>query len=357
MKHIELTKKRWIGEGEFPYIIAEAGINHNGDFDIAKKIIFEASKCGADAVKFQKRTIEEMYTQEFLNQPYFKSYAFGTTYGEHKKHLEFNDEQYFELQEYAKTLNIDFLVSGFDFISFDFIENKLNVPIHKIASPFITHFPLLKKIAEYGKPMILSTGMHCLNEIKEAIEYIKPINEKIVLLQATTLYPCQDEDVNLNVLKTFKREFDLLVGYSSHDTGVILPAASVALGACIIEKHFTLDRTMIGPDHIASVEPRGLELICKYSKSVYKGLGKEEKNIHESEKSQRLKYGVSIVSTNDIKKETAIAARDITVKCPGGGISPVIFEKLIGKIAAKDIKADSIIYEGDIINYGEISPI
>lgn len=345
---IQLNNGRWIGENHVPYIIAEAGINHNGSFEIAKELIKEAVRSGADAIKFQKRTVDEMYTKEFLDQPYLKSYAFGKTYGEHKRFLEFSDEQYIELENFAKELGIDFIVSGFDFSSFDFIEHKLHVPLHKIASPFVTDFPLLKQVAKYGKPVILSTGMHNLQEIKQAVEYMRQFNDKIVVFQATTLYPCPDEEVNLNVLQTFKKELRTLVGYSSHDTGVILPAVSVALGACVIEKHFTLDRTMVGPDHIASVEPRGLELICKYAKSAQKGLGSFEKQIHDSEKPQRIKYGVSIVSKHSLKKGHVITQEDITVKCPGGGISPVFFESLPGKKLTRDINTDSIIYASDV---------
>jgi sialic acid synthase SpsE len=348
MKRLYITDKRWIGENEKPYIIAEAGINHNGDMGIAHKLIYEAANAGADAIKFQKRTIDEMYIKEFLDQPYLKSYAFGKTYGEHKSFLEFTNEQYLVLQSYAHSLNIEFLVSGFDFSSFEFIEKELNVPIHKIASPFITHFPLLKQVAKYGKPMILSTGMHTFDEVKEAVEYIRPINDQLIVFQATTLYPCPNEEANLNVLTTFRKKLKTLVGYSSHDNGVVLPAVSVALGACAIEKHFTLDRTMIGPDHMASVERRGLELICKYTQVAHEGLGSFEKYIHKSEEQQRLKYGVSIVSVNDIKIGDMITSRNITIKCPGGGISPVHYEKILGKIAIRDIKADTIIYNADI---------
>lgn len=344
----KINENRYISEQDAPYIIAEAGINHNGEFDIAKKLIAEAARSGADAIKFQKRTIDEMYTKEFLDVPYLKSYAFGKTYGEHKKFLEFSDEQYFELQAYAKSLNIEFLVSGFDFSSFNFIEKELNVPIHKIASPFITHYPLLKHVALFGKPIILSTGMHELEEIKASVDYIKQFNNQIVVFQATTLYPCPNDEVNLNVLTTFKNELDVLVGYSSHDSGVAIPASSVALGACVIEKHFTLDRTMIGPDHSASVEPRGLELICKYSKAVHQALGTGIKHIHESEAPQRLKYGVSIVSACDIKEGDTITPDMITVKCPGGGISPVDFDNLIGKKAQKNIVIDTVIYDDDL---------
>lgn len=345
---LELPNHRCIGETEIPYIIAEAGINHNGSIEIAKELIHQASLNGADAIKFQKRTVDEMFIKSFLDEPYNKPYAFGKTYGEHKKNLEFSNEQYFELRDYAYQLKIDFLVSGFDFTSFEFIEKELNVPIHKIPSPLVTHFPLLKQVALYGKPMILSTGMHTFEETEAAVSYIKQFNDQIIVFQATTLYPCPNKDVNLNVLKTFRDRLNVLVGYSSHDKGVVLPAISIALGACAIEKHFTLDRTMTGPDHVASVEPRGLELVVKYCKAAHDGLGSHEKGLAESEKTQRIKYGVSIVSRKEIKKGDVIEASSITVKCPGGGISPVLYDKLIGKKVLANIKADSIIRDEDV---------
>ena len=345
---IKLSNGRVIGGGSPVYIIAEIGINHNGDFNLAKEMIKVAAATGVDAVKFQKRTLEEMYTKEFLDRPYTKHYSFGATYGEHKRFLEFTDDQFLALYVLAKECNVDFIVSGFDFRSFDFIENELDVKMHKVASPLINHYPLLKQIGEYGKPIILSTGMHAYVEIKNAVEFLRRINDQIILLQATTLYPCPDELANLNAIKAYSDDLKTLVGYSSHDKGVILPAASVVLGACIIEKHFTLDRTMIGPDHAASVEPRGMELIVKYAHCVEKGLGDGQKTIQEGEQDARIKYGVSIVSRRSIKCGQGITEEDITVKCPGGGISPSHFWDCIGKKAKKDISEDRTIYEGDI---------
>jgi sialic acid synthase len=345
---IRLANGRLIGEGHPAYIIAEIGINHNGDFDLAKQMINVAAGKGVDAVKFQKRTVDEMYTRDFLDQPYKKYYSFGATYGEHKKYLEFTDEQYLELKEAARNANVDLIVSGFDFTGFDFIEKQLDVQMHKVASPFINHYPLLKQVGSYGKPVILSTGMHSFEEIKNAVEFLRKYNDQIILLQATTLYPCPDELANIMTLKTFREKLDLLVGYSSHDKGVIIPAATVVLGACIIEKHFTLDRTMIGPDHAASAEPRGLELIVKYVHGVEKALGNGEKTIQEGESEARIKYGVSVVSKRELKKGTILSEEDITVKCPGGGISPVHFWDILGKKVKKTIKEDIIIYPDDI---------
>lgn len=348
MKRIQVGPNRWIGESEEPYVIAEIGINHNGDFELCKKMIAQAARAGVDAVKMQKRTIEEMYTKDALDVPYNKPYAFGRTYGEHKHFLEFSDEQYIELQKYTHSLGVEFLVSGFDSTGFEFIEKVLNVPVHKIASPFITDYPLLKQVAEYGKPIFLSTGMHTMEEIKASVEFIKQFNDKLMVFHAVTMYPVPNKDVNLNILKMFKMELDTLVGYSSHDTGVAIPAAAVALGACVIEKHFTLDRTMIGPDHAASVEPRGMELIKKYSTAVHLALGSHVREMNEHEQAARIKYGVSVTSKRTIPTGTIITEDDIMVKCPGGGISPVHFWDLLGKKATKDIAADKTIYDGDI---------
>jgi len=324
---IQVGPNRWIGETEEPYVIAEIGINHNGSFDLCKEMMKEAAHAGVDAVKMQKRTIEEMYTKDALDVPYNKPYAFGKTYGEHKHALEFTDEQYFELQKFAHSLGVEFLVSGFDSTGFEFIEKKLNVPVHKVASPFITDYPLLKQVAEYGKPIFLSTGMHTMEEIKAAVEFIKQYND---------------------VIRTFKEELGTLVGYSSHDTGVAIPAASIALGACVIEKHFTLDRTMIGPDHAASAESRGMELIKKYATAVWQSLGSNHRDMNEHEKAARIKYGVSVTSRRAIPAGKVIEKADIMVKCPGGGISPVKYWDLFGKKATKDIAADKTIYDGDI---------
>lgn len=346
---IQVGPNRWIGEMEKPYVIAEIGINHNGSIELCKKMIDAAVHVGVDAVKMQKRTIEEMYTKVALDVPYDKPYAFGKTYGEHKHALEFTDEQYFELQEYTHNKGVEFLVSGFDSTGFDFIENQLHVPIHKIASPFITDFPLLKQVAEYGKPIFLSTGMHTLAEIKAAVNFIRQYNDKIMVFHAVTMYPVPAEMVNLNVISTLKKELNTLVGYSSHDSGVVIPAAAIALGACVIEKHFTLDRTMIGPDHAASVEPRGMELIVKYTDQVQRSLGSAEKTMNQAEQAARIKYGVSITSKHFIAKGSTITEDDIMVKCPGGGISPALYWDMLGKVAAKDINNDSTIYDGDLI--------
>jgi sialic acid synthase len=338
--NLELTPNRFIGSSNRPYIMAEVGINHNGEFENAKTLIQAAARVGADAVKFQKRTINEMYTQEYLLTPYLKENSFGSTYGSHKDFLEFSDEELLELKSVADFNNITFSVSGFDFSGFEFIDQVLKVPFHKIASPLVTHYPLLKYVASFNKPMVISTGMHDYEEVSDMIKFVKEINNKIVLLQCTTAYPTEDNDVNLRVIDRYKREFGVLAGYSSHDRGVVLPAASIVLGSCFIEKHFTLDRMSKGPDHISSVEPRGLELIVKYANSVYLGLGSEEKLLCESEIQNKIKHGYSSVASFDIKEGTIITESMISYKQPGGGVLPKDTSKILGKRLKIDVQSD-----------------
>lgn len=345
---IKLQTGRIIGDGHPAYIIAEVGINHNGSFAIAQKLIDIAAFYEIDAIKFQKRTLRDLFTQEHLSQPYNNGHSFGATYGEHKQYLEFSNEQFIQLKQYAQQKKIDFLVSGFDFSGFDFINNILNVPIHKIPSPYVNHYPLLKHVAQYGKPMVLSTGMHSLDEVSDAVKFIKSINDKLVVLQCTSKYPIENSQANLNVMKTYRENFDTLTGYSSHDKGIILPVAAVAMGACVVEKHFTFDRTAKGADHSASVENRGLELIRNYIRTIEAGIGDGKKVIYPEEESMRIKYGISVVAKSDIRRGTILSYDHINYKIPGGGIKPKDIEKYIGKQVKRDIKPDEILYEVDL---------
>ena len=345
---IKLKNGRKIGDGNPAYILAEIGINHNGSIEIAKELVKKASVIGIDGVKFQKRTISEMYRSEFLKMPYKKDNSFGDTYGEHKEFLEFSNEQLFDLKAYTEDLDLDFIVSGFDFSGFDFINNELDTLFHKVASPLVTHIPLLKHIAKYGKPVVLSTGMHDYAEVQNAVEIIKKYNKELIVLQCTTSYPTEDYDVNLSVIKKYRDKLDVLSGYSSHDRGVVIPAASVTYGSCFIEKHFTLDRTMKGPDHVASVEPRGLELILAYTRAVEDSIGSDSKDLNKIEISAKEKYGYSCYAKNIIKKGNTIVNEDIAYKQPGTGLNPSQVNLILNKKANKDISIDQEITLDDI---------
>jgi sialic acid synthase SpsE len=346
--NITLKNGHTLGDGCACFIIAEAGINHNGDFDLARRLIDSAAKIGVDAIKFQKRTITEMYTSAFLDQEYGHNQSFGSTYRAHKEHLEFSDEQYVALARHAREGGIAFLASGFDSTSFTFIDTVLDVPVHKIASPLVRHHPLLRKVARLGKPMFMSTGMHSLEEVTEALGIIRSINPNIVLMQTTSLYPCDDSQVHLNVMVEYRRRFEVLVGYSSHDRGIAIPVGARALGACVIEKHFTLDRTMRGPDHAASVEPRGLELILRYVRAVEASLGSTRKAILPEEERMRAKYCVSLVAQRDLHRGERLTEDMLTYKSPGSGIPPSVVSEVVGRVLVRDVRVDTTIMWEDL---------
>ena len=255
-KRIEVSG-RGIGEGKPCFVVAEIGLNHNGSVEIAKKLIDAAVGCGADAVKFQKRSVDKILTKEALDAPYDTWYAYGKTYGEHRRALELSNEEFIVLQKYSNERNIIFFASPWDEESADFLED-INIPLFKIASADVTNLVLVKHIAEIRKPIILSTGMSTLNEIKESVDIISRYTDDLILLHCVSSYPCNYEEINLRNMKTLRENFNCLVGYSGHEKGIAVSEAAVALGACVIERHFTLDRTMKGPDHAASLEPTGL---------------------------------------------------------------------------------------------------
>ena len=321
------------------YFIAEIGLNHNGSIDLAKKIIKKAALCGADAVKFQKRNPEKLWTEEFLKRSYNNENSFGQTYGEHKQFLEFNNEQYFELKEFANKFEVDFLVSAFDTENLDFCVKELNVPAIKIPSPFVTHTQYLNHAIKYGLPIFLSTGMHNIEEIDCAVEILKKNKNDIVVMQCTSLYPAQDRDVNLRVLQTYKQRYNCLVGYSGHDNSVVISAIAASMGAVVIEKHFTLDRAMRGPDHASSLEQRGLDLTIKYIKSAIRCLGTNKKEVLEKEYENRTKYCYSIKAKVDIKKGELFTENNVVLKSPRNENTKNFYD-LLGKKAENNYKKD-----------------
>lgn len=270
--------KRWVGQGEQPFIVAEIGINHNGDINLAKKLIDMAVFAGCDAVKFQKRTIELVYTPEELAKE--RENPFGPTNGDLKRGLEFGKKEYKEINRYCKQRGIMWFASPWDVKSVDFLE-EFNVPCYKVASPCITDEKLLKKIKTTKKPVILSTGMSTKEEIKRAVKMLGEKN--LVVLHCTSTYPSKLEELNLNVINWLKKEFSCPVGYSGHETGVVEPIMAAVLGASVIEKHITLDRAMWGSDHAASLEPNGLNRLVRDIRNLPVCLGNGEKRVFESE--------------------------------------------------------------------------
>ena len=347
MSEIKINNK-FIGNNHPVYIIAEIGINHQGDVEIAKQLILEAKKCGADCVKFQKRSINRILTKEGLNMPYVNNNSFGETYGEHKVALELSEEDYFILFKFSNAHNVDFAASGWDEESIDFLDD-LGVPFFKMASADITNFPLLEHTAKKNKPMIISTGMSNMNTVEQAVELIAKINNQIGILQCTSTYPTAFDQIHLNVINTFNEKFsNHIIGYSGHELGIAIPIASVALGAKIIERHFTLDRTMKGGDHAASLEPQGFKKMVRDIRNVEQAMGAYEKKVQDSEIPIFQKLSKSIVSLTDIAQGESITIDKITTKGPGTGISPMKINSLVGKTAKINIPADTVIVEENI---------
>jgi len=272
---------RMVGDGQPAYLIAEIGINHNGDLGIARQMIDAAVHAGADAVKFQKRTPE--IATPLDQQTQMRETPWGyITYLEYRYKVEFNEEQYCEIEKYCKQKGITWLVSVWDEPAVDFME-KFDTPAYKIPSASLTDFGLLRKARGTGKPLILSTGMSTMEQIHQGV---KVAGEKdLILMHCTSTYPCEPEELNLKMVETLRREFpNLPIGYSGHEVGLVPSAVAVALGACMVERHLTLDRAMWGSDQAASVEPGGFERLIKYIRVSEAALGDGVKKVYESEK-------------------------------------------------------------------------
>ncbi len=269
---------RNVGPGQPCYVVGEIGINHNGDLALAKKLIDCAALAGADAVKFQKRTVDVVYSREELERP--RETPFGKTNGELKRALEFGLEEYGALDTYAREHNIAWFASCWDEASVDFIE-KFNPPAYKIASASLTDDNLLKHHQATGRPIILSTGMSTLEQMDHAIDVLGTAN--LVVLHATSAYPAQLEHLNLSMIPKLKERYQVPVGYSGHEVGLAASLAAVALGACMVERHITLDRAMWGSDQAASVEPQGLLRLVRDIRNVEISLGNGEKIVTEAE--------------------------------------------------------------------------
>ena len=327
------------------FFIAEAGINHNGEIEKAKELIDLAKRAGADAVKFQKRTINRILTKEGLEKPYNTPNSFGEKYGKHKEFLELSFNQFRELKAYADKNEIMFVASGWDEESVDFLDS-LGVPFFKMASADLTNFPLLEHTAKKQKPMIISTGMSDLKTVEKAYELVKSINPNVAILQCTSSYPTPTNNIHLNVIRTYQREFpQAVIGYSGHETGTTISLGAVALGAKIVERHFTLDNNMKGGDHKASLEEKELTYLVNEIRLLEDALGGDKKEIQEGEEKCFLKLAKSLVSTKEIKKGEQITTDMLTTKGPGSGISPMDMEKIIGLTALKDIEEDIVLYE------------
>jgi N-acetylneuraminate synthase/N,N'-diacetyllegionaminate synthase len=334
---------RLIGDVEPCFIIAEAGVNHNGSVELAKKLVDTAKEAGADAVKFQTFKADNIVIKNAEKAEYQKETT-GAEESQYEmiKKLELTEYDFRELADYAKEKDILFLSSPFDKESGDLLD-EINVPAFKIGSGEITNFPLLRYIAKKGKPIILSTGMTTLGEVEEALNVIRNGGVKdVILLHCVSNYPAKIEDVNLKAIETLKQAFKIPIGFSDHTLGITASIAAVASGACVIEKHFTFDRNLPGPDHKASLEPGELKEMVVAIRDVERALGDGIKKPTKEEEVIKKIARRSVVAKGDMPKGTIITEDMLDVKRPGTGIEPEYMEWFIGKRAKEDIKKDEL---------------
>jgi N,N'-diacetyllegionaminate synthase len=328
------------------FIIAEAGVNHNGSIELAYQLIDVASESGADAVKFQTFKTENLVSKNTQKAEYQKQTTDALeSQFDMIKRLELDVDAHKKLIDYCQEKDIMFLSTPFDHESIDLL-NELQLQIFKIPSGEITNLPYLRHIGSLNKKVILSTGMSNLKEIGDALTILNnsgTFNENITALHANTMYPTPMEDVNLNAMKTIQKEFGVAVGYSDHTLGIEVDIAAVAMGASIIEKHFTLDKAMAGPDHKASLEPEELKAMVKAIRNIENALGSDEKKLSPSEKINIDIVRKSIVASQSIKKGELLSEKNITTKRPGTGISPMRWDEIIGIVATKDYHTDEAI--------------
>jgi len=344
MKSIQLGNVE-IGPGIFPYIIAEIGSNHNGDMKLCRRLIDAAAEAGAHAVKFQSWSDKSLIAEE--------EYARNTSYSDKKKHFgtlremvtayQLTAKQHYEVAAYCRVRGIEFCSTPFSIQEADLLE-KLDVPFFKIASMDIVHLSFLKHVASKQRPVIISTGMATLAEIERAVETVRAEgNEQIVLLHCVSIYPPEYDTIHLRNMATLEQAFGVPVGFSDHTLGVSIPLAAIALGACLIEKHFTLDQQMDGWDHAISANPEQLKTIVEEGRHIVSALGDSKRTVSNAEIEKRDKFRRSLVTTRQLQRGHVLVESDLDAKRPGTGISPNEVEYVLGRSLVLDIDADQIL--------------
>lgn len=330
-------------------IIAEAGVNHNGSMELAKQMVDQAKAAGADYIKFQTFQPEKLVSKYAEKAEYQKK----TTGSEENqlqmlKKLALSQDDFRELKAYCEQAGIGFISTPFDLDSIDFLES-LDMDFWKIPSGEITNLPYLIRIAKTGRPIVMSTGMCQMEEVEDALKWLKESGAgDITLLHCNTQYPTPMEDVNLNAMHSLRRQFHLPAGYSDHTEGIEVPIAAAALGAVVIEKHFTLDKTMEGPDQAASLSPEELTAMVRAIRNIENALGSGEKGVTPSEMANRAAARKSIVAAGNIRKGDIFSESNLAIKRPGDGISPMRWFDVLGKAAKRDYSEDELIAEEEL---------
>ena len=328
------------------YIIAEIGVNHNGKLNLAKKLIDESVNAGANAVKFQKRNLKSLYRKEALENPNSESQGFEILLAELKE-IELSEEDYKEIVKYCKERKITFLCTPWDIPSVNFLE-QFGTPAYKIASGDMTNFPLIKYISNTKKPMIISTGMSKIEEIEKMVNFVKSLNAQFVLLHANSTYPSPIESLNVSIIPKYKEKFNVQVGFSDHEIGIIGSLTAANMGAVIIERHITLDKKMKGLDHSSSLEPDEFKNMVNMIRLSEKAKGKPIKKMTRAEVLQREVVSKSIVSMSDIDEGEFFSENNIEAKGPEKGLSAQYFFDIIGKKSPRKIRSGEYLLEEDM---------
>lgn len=353
---LQLCPGRFVGDRYPCFIIAEIGQNHQGDLNIAKRMIRMVKECGADCAKLQKSELDYKFNKKALQRPYTSPHSWGKTYGEHKRHLEFSHDQYKELQQYAQEIGIFFTASGMDEMAVEFLH-EINVPFFKVGSGDTNNFPYLEKTAKKGRPMVISSGMQSMDTMRRVYKIVKAININFCFLQCTSAYPLEAEDVNLRVIQEYQKEFpDIPIGYSGHESGIAITIAAVALGAKVVERHVTLDKTWKGSDHQASLEPSELTELVRSIRLVERAMGSPVKQMLPCELACHNKLGKSVVAKVAVEAGTVLTLDMLTVKvAEPKGICPEDIFDLVGKQVLTSIGEDETVTEEAVGNYGKKS--
>lgn len=326
---------RVINDSNDAYVISEIGHNHQGSLEKCKELIRKAKECGADAVKLQKRANRDLYTKTFYGLPYDNPNSFGKTYGEHREALELGEDEYVEIKKFCSEIGIVFFATPFDLVSVDFLDS-LGIAAFKIASGDLTNIPLIEYIAQFNKPMIISTGGSCMKDIVRAYNAVG--HKKLAFLHCVASYPNQPEDMNLKAIQTLRDAFPTtIVGLSDHYNGILMSEAGYMMGARIIEKHFTLNHSSKGTDHSLSLEPEGLRKLCRDLKRLPVAMGDGLKRVSQKELGPITKMSKAIYPKKRLPKGKKLTSDDLVLKSPGEGLEPYHLDDVIGKITISDL--------------------
>lgn len=334
---ITLPSGRMIGQGQPCFIVAEVGNNHQGDMAQARRMVEEAAKAGVQAVKFQKRHMESLLTRAGREAPYTGANSFGPTYGAHRMALELSAEEMAELKALSESLGLVFFVSAWDEVSLEEML-ALDMELIKICSADVVNVPLVRKIADCGLPVIMSTGMSSLEEVDRAVDIIRARHDNLVLLHCNSSYPCNEEQIGLPVMDSLRERYGLPVGYSGHERGLAPSVAAVALGACVVERHFTLDKNQVGTDHKASLEPSELAEMVRMIREVESCMIQKGKKVFPEEQAAAKKLRKCMVFSRDLPSGHVLTPADLTTRSPLDGISPVHWDEVLGAALLRSVK-------------------